>query len=567
MASASAFRLLQSRIEQFKDSLVHRSGTGTRLEQLVDMARAIDALFLRQLSAPRGRARISVEERLANRAGNIALGLFQTTEAQSSTGRYDAETFGRRAWADQTLFLVGRMGRAQYLLSLVETGLAKLQQVGRYDFRIIVDVRDAGVEAIEKEDGYYAATHTNLAEDRTRGSFVHEELALVSAGVAPFRPGGLICSSQPTADEQFFTATEVMTSKLLGSDTFDPGAQLGGLPFATYLRVIAGLWSCTRQHWLCSGTVTDRRLLAHRWALTPIEPRSEILMRLNRITGVTPEQIASALDCLTLTPESTARHCSAVDSALPPLILVSGDHLLLSHAGLGTAPVEYLLHELRFRFQKGWDEAKRGREASWRQELYRLLPPASEWRFVTADTSQLIREGQNKVTDIDALVFDRKTGVLGLFQFKWMDLFGRDMRKRRSRMLNFSNQASDWICNTTTWLNGRATKDVFSRLGLKKSDAERWTETKLFVIGRYASHFSKQDPHDSRAAWGTWGQVLRLTSTAKPDAVQAFSDNPVRWLWDELIGDTPWKKLTAVQHEGAEVIELLGTRIIVHAHM
>ena len=112
-------------------------------------------------------------------------------------------------------------------------------------------------------------------------------------------------------------------------------------------------------------------------------------------------------------------------------------------------------------------------------------------------------------TDIDAAVFDTTTGTLGLFQLKWQDPFGTSMRKRNSKMMNFFEETNRWVSTVSSILleNPRALDHLLGERAVRIHDTKR---IHLFVIGRHFSHFSGGTYRDSRAAWGTWPQVLRL---------------------------------------------------------
>jgi hypothetical protein len=96
-----------------------------------------------------------------------------------------------------------------------------------------------------------------------------------------------------------------------------------------------------------------------------------------------------------------------------------------------------MLHQLRRCYRSDWDFAVNGREQRFRDELYALLGKPSRRAL---DSNINLKLGGKRVTDIDAAVWDTKTGTLGLFQLKWQDLFGNSMRQRSSRMKNIQTK-------------------------------------------------------------------------------------------------------------------------------
>jgi hypothetical protein len=68
-------------------------------------------------------------------------------------------------------------------------------------------------------------------------------------------------------------------------------------------------------------------------------------------------------------------------------------------------------------------------EEVFRQDLYQLF---SDKRFVrSADSVELRGVQGDLTTDVDALIFEGKTGVLALFELKSQDLFASSPQERR----------------------------------------------------------------------------------------------------------------------------------------
>ena len=201
--------------------------------------------------------------------------------------------------------------------------------------------------------------------------------------------------------------------------------------------------------------------------------------------------------------------------------------------------MEFLLGELRRQFPQDWDRAGDDREQMWRPELYNIFSGIGSGRFITTATQIKIRHGARTATDIDAVVFDSDTGVLGLFQLKWQDLFGRDPYKRSSRMKNFLPSAQTWVDTISTWLTGKSHEEICSTFRIRRNKTEI-KRSELFVLGRSSAHFSGQTRPDPRAAWGTWPQVLLLLSKIKKDDPKKFEEDPLTWLASQLRVNSPF---------------------------
>ena len=184
------------------------------------------------------------------------------------------------------------------------------------------------------------------------------------------------------------------------------------------------------------------------------------------------------------------------------------------------SPFDFMLSELNRRYPTDWDHAVNEREEVFRKELYGLFPAE---RFGKADRPLMLKNVGATATDIDAALFDASTGTLGIFQLKWQDPFGASMRKRNSKMKNFLTETNRWVSTVSSILNHSPTA-LDSLIG---EGATRNLETErilLFVIGRHFSHFSGGVYRDSRAAWGTWPQMLRLLKESE------VGSDPIAWL-------------------------------------
>ena len=155
-----------------------------------------------------------------------------------------------------------------------------------------------------------------------------------------------------------------------------------------------------------------------------------------------------------------------------------------------------MLAELYRRYRKDWDRAVDGREEHFRKELNDLF---SAERFAKAEKPLKLRNKGRVATDIDAALFDKATGTLGLFQLKWQDPFGTSMRKRNSKMMNFLEETDQWVSTVSSIL--RETPEVLNHLlGDRTVRIKDTKKIHLFVIGRHFSHFSGEASRVPEAA-------------------------------------------------------------------
>jgi hypothetical protein len=158
---------------------------------------------------------------------------------------------------------------------------------------------------------------------------------------------------------------------------------------------------------------------------------------------------------------------------------------------------------------------------------------------------------------VDAVAFDPATGTVGLFQLKWQDPFGSSMRERESKKSNFLKTSNAWIEKVDRWVAQGKLIPALISAGVPSHFANSLKRVRLFVLGRNFSHFSGEGDQDSRAAWGNWGQVVRLIET------KDLSASPLYRIFEELREDAPSGRVrvgTAPQE-----VAIPGLRLVIHS--
>ena len=111
------------------------------------------------------------------------------------------------------------------------------------------------------------------------------------------------------------------------------------------------------------------------------------------------------------------------------------------------------------------------------------------------------------MTDIDYLVYDRKSNELGLVQLKWQQPIGMDNRTRRSTGKNLIAGSNKWVEDTLGWLDRQGVQDLCARVRVSPPSTPK---VQLFVLGRYHAHFSGFDGQDMRAVWSDWAHFRKV---------------------------------------------------------
>jgi hypothetical protein len=242
--------------------------------------------------------------------------------------------------------------------------------------------------------------------------------------------------------------------------------------------------------------------------------------------------------------------------ATAPLIRVDPDQIVLSVRGLTTEPLFFLARELRRRDPADYHNAAILREGVFRHDLYALF---ADKRFVTsAGRIALRRDGGDVRTDVDAVVFDRKSGALGLFELKSNDPFARstaELMRQRDNVLYANRQISGILA----WIQRHGADELLGRVDARTAKTFRAQKVFPFVLGRYLPQFDDGPPADSRAAWGSWPQLLRLRDGRPFGAADA---SPLAWLFSHLKNDAPTIRLAA--DLPSRTIDLGAARVVVH---
>ncbi|HTA65750.1 MAG TPA: hypothetical protein VK753_09605, partial [Xanthomonadaceae bacterium] len=172
-----------------------------------------------------------------------------------------------------------------------------------------------------------------------------------------------------------------------------------------------------------------------------------------------------------------------------------------------------LFRHLRAQYRGDWDRGVDRREEQFRAELREAFP---EPRFkVPASGLTLRRDDGSVITDIDAIVADMKTGTIGLFQLKWHDIYGRSPAERESRRRNLQ-VADAWVEKVNRWREGKGACDIAKLLGLRVH--AQGGKVLVFVLSRYAAHFTGLERVDADATWLSWPELLLALESAGSDS-------------------------------------------------
>jgi hypothetical protein len=324
---------------------------------------------------------------------------------------------------------------------------------------------------------------------------------------------------------------------------YPPGADIAGTRIDIYTGVLERLiaWALRERELGASPEPQPELGLAERLAT---ELRGDAI------------ELLDVLAAFTLDRANADYHAAVPGVASAPLVRVGPDCLVWSLHGLLAEPLLFLSRELKRRNPQAYHNAAIQREAVFREDIYALF---ADKRFVSAPRRiELRRDKGDLRTDIDALVFDRKTGTLGLFELKSQDPFVRtvaEMARQRDNVLYANRQVSGVL----SWIKQHGADELVARVDARTARTFKAHRVFPFVLGRYLVHFNDGAEPDKRAAWGTWPQVLRLLHH---QPIRATDSNPIASLFSRLSRDTPLTR--TITDDRSRSIEIGSIRLDVH---
>lgn len=430
--------------------------------------------------------------RLANLGGNKALQLCLEAAERDITKQ---SSEGLDGWAERFLIDCVRLDEAELVLGHAETGFMRLVDGDGGAFDAWIATKRAPVSWQERVDIDWWAT--SLAARH------QSDLQETASGDAHYRR--LANSYLATMEYQ------------LG---YPPDAVIDGCTVKTYRDVL----SC-----LIGYALRER----DRGVGLAVQSERTLVTTIASTLRAEPFVIGRAVAAFTLDEENAAYHAAVPGVAAAPIVRIDADRLVGSVHGLTSEPLLFLTRELRRRAAEAYHNTAYLREDVFRQDLYALFP---DKRFVTSTGRIELRRDSGSIrTDIDAVVFDRKTGTLGFFELKSQDPFARstaELIRQRDNLLYANRQVSGALA----WLQRYGADELLKRVDSRTAKTFRAYNVFPFVLGRHLAHFSDGAEPDRRAAWGTWPQVLRLLDG------QPFSDssaNPLASLFNRLTKDAP----------------------------
>ena len=440
-------------------------------------------------------------------------------------------------WADQVLLECDRLAAGEQILAYCQTGFLRMQQGEQQDFAVWIASKHMPTEWREREDLAWWTNAVARTCEREMQELVMEKVSIqpqIDAFVAQRQAGEDVYRTTPEIDDYYRRLGLLRVKSMACHFLYPAQTPIGGCTAELYRNVLAVLIGLALKHLdLCRTLVAQDSSQSLRALLVPPLVVAELTEMLSETLGMENAVIRRVVDAYSLDQDNVSAHYSAMGTPAPPLLRLDERHLIWSLAGLLSEPFLFLTRELKRRYSSEYHTASHQHEVVFRQDLYRLF---ADKRFVRSVGSIELRGVQGDLTtDVDALVFDRKTGALALFELKSQDPYAYS-RQERIRQRDYFYGAGKQVLACVQWLNRNGANALLTRLDAKQVKHLKVQKTYIFVLGRYLAHYFDGPAFDRRAAWGTWPQVLRLVNEAYFGADEA---NPIQSLSNKLMKDTP----------------------------
>jgi len=437
-----------------------------------------------------------------------------------------------REWADSFLQYAGRIGLSQQFIDYERAGLGRFVRNTDTDFTFQYASNSLGTrEFYEKLSyGFIYELRGKAIESKFLQHIKDYDKIKQSLKVHLREPmGGWLINYIPSQEMDdfysrlgyFFLVQEQDYDDFSETDIF------GGIPYKLYLDFIQEQIGVVIKHIdFCFALVNKNPKINLRDILTFVQSESHYVKTYSNWLNVTEDELKQIMSCVCLDFENSSYHLGMVAPPLPPMIRMSNSQIIRSTAGFKHKPCLFLQHELKRRFPRDYFKAVNDREERFRNELYSLITGNSPERFLTSPRSIEIKTASYK-TDIDAVIFDKTTKTLALFQLKWQDSFGNSMSERRSRISNLYPKSKEWIDKIVDWTKKYPEKTILNSLGFNglAPNENAINDIYIFVIARNHIHFTGVEL-DGQASWASWYQFVEVSGRVKMNI-----DNPLKKLY------------------------------------
>jgi hypothetical protein len=436
-------------------------------------------------------------------------------------------------WVDALIIHYGKLAFCKQLIAYEKAGLIKLSSPKQNEFTFIYTSSQTGIEQYDhmSMDFFRNQIIDKIIHDKERQNPSDPKRITIELRKIIQNPFDkyIQYSSTDEITEHYNKMGYYQVLRMQGYDDFDTKDKFGSIEYWRYIDLIELIVgdSLLRMDACLALIEMNNRVDPHN-TLSYTHFKDKVIANFAGYLDAPKDEIEQIISCVTLTKENYDYYLEYPSTPPPLYFQVSNNLLIKSIGGAISNPFDLLNRELKRRFRRDYDIAVNNRESRFRNELYTFFP--QEKIIKIQREIRLSFDGIR--TDVDAVVYDTETKVLGLFQLKWQDQFAHSMVERRSRINNLFPKANEWIEKMRTWIykSNNTPQLVLNALQIDK----QWKEKAeingvcVFVISRNQMNFTGVEL-DETVAWGSWHQLIESQSRFKTS-----NGNPIKEMFNKL---------------------------------
>lgn len=420
-------------------------------------------------------------------------------------------------WANAFLNRMGLAANTRRLCGLARSNLTEVHWHGDARVRIKVTAQDS--EAVDREAIRWYSSTVN-EENRPLLSTLHTLLGgwvgkQLQSRVEFDPVFGIRYSSSEELEEYFEAQAELRAGTLPGHDSLPDDVRLGSVTFGDFRRAVIMAMGRALKHVAFVETLLDRKPdTSFRTVLTTFATEVNLADQWRSRLGLSQSQMRDIMQVLAVTADDLPHLSKAYDAPQAMLIFAADGYWHQPVYGALNNPFGWLTRKLRRTYASDWDRAVDLREAAFRQDIRTRFP---EPRFYFCPKPTLLKGPSGVKTDVDAIVIDRKTGMMGVFQLKWQEPYEFSLAERDSRRKNLAKEGNRWISVVNQHCAGLSPVGCAAALGVEPEQAELVQTMRLIILTRNGAQFSGPVEQSDRAAWLSWFELLRRVAEDKDD--------------------------------------------------
>ena len=317
-------------------------------------------------------------------------------------------------------------------------------------------------------------------------------------------------------DEHYMAEALTLTIPWREDAGIHPKAMLGSITGADITGVGAALVSLHVKHFACVSVAKklfDQVSVAQ--SLTIWTARDELEETVSIISGCSGPVVHAAFNALAMTSEQAKKLADHSTPLIPLLFDLGNGFILRPVSSVTRNPFNAVKTQHKWLDPRAEHAIAADRERWMREHLYAMFGGS---RYICFPGNLKLRRGGAVLTDVDAVIYDRLTGDVGLFQLKWQDYATNDVRQLRSKATNLSAELADWSGKVKSWIEENGISGLDKSLQLKRKRREVVRGVLLFAISRSSvrtqGYGVKTDAPDLVMA--VWSQFARARMDVGP---------------------------------------------------